>query len=169
MPLRPSGRAESGSVGKLAGGALYLHRSAIHALSKEDSKLVLQAATQLPSGFDWSVVKINRRKNGQVSFLGYEDFDKVAFPGLKRSCSVDLESGEATLRSYSADNPPILHRKELLLATDDPKVESYRQLTSRLEELGLFKNMHKMGYRKQWNKVLRENGLDSNGLRKTPS
>ncbi|NOD36644.1 hypothetical protein [Ruegeria sp. HKCCD7319] len=163
MSHRAADTKDNVRTGKLVGGALYLHRSAIHTLSSSEADLVSEAASLLPNGFEWCVLKVNRRKGNHVSFLDYEDLDHAAFPGLKRSCLVDLSSGKAKVRNYSSDNPPILHRKELLLAFDDLKRKEYAQLTDRLERLGLFQNMHKMGYRKQWEKVLRENGLDSNG------
>ncbi len=163
MSVRNEDMPVDENPGKLAGGALYLHRSAIETLSSSDSELVVQAEAFLPCEFEWSVVKIIRKKSGQVSFLDYEDFFEAAFPALKRSCIVDLKSGQASVRRYSKSNPPILHRKELLLAYDDPRRDQYASLTNQLEELGLFQNMHKMGYRKQWVKVLRENRLDEHG------
>ena len=90
-------------------------------------------------------------------------FEAVAFPALKRSCTVEVDSGKAVVRRYAPDNPPILHRKELLLQTSDPRRRKFSDLTQRLERLGLLKNMNRMGRRRPWEDALKSAGLDANG------
>ncbi|TVQ96446.1 MAG: hypothetical protein EA399_15865, partial [Desulfovibrionales bacterium] len=64
-----------------------------------------------------------------------------------------------TLRdSTRQPNPPILHRKELLLPLDDPRREEFARLTEALEADGLFKNTKRIGYRRQWEVLLAEKG-----------
>ena len=151
------------TFGKRVGGALYLHRSALDALSEEDRQHMHRAEASIPEGFVWSVLKLDRRSSTQVSFLDYEDFEAVAFPALKRSCTVEVNSGKAVVRRYCPDNPPILHRKELLLQDSDPRRTEFSDLTQRLERLGLFKNMSRMGRRRPWEDALMSAGLDVNG------
>lgn len=151
------------SAGKRVGGYLYVHRTAKSALSDEDAKAVQQAGLHLPQPFKWSVLKVEQRSRQQVSFLDYEDFELSAFPALLCSCTVDLISGHAGVRNYSQKNPPILHRKELLLHLDDPRRVHFEAKTKYLEELGLFKEMHKMGRRRQWTSALALGGLDPEG------
>ena len=151
-------------VGKRIGGYLYIHQSAKSALSNYDAAAVSQAALYLPKNFKWSVLKIEQRDRQQVSFLDYEDFNLSAFPALFCSCSVDLKTGHAGIRKYSQQNPPILHRKELLLSFRDPRRAVFAAETKLIEELGLFKEMYRMGRRKQWTNALAQGGLDAEGI-----
>ena len=144
------------------GGYLYVHRSAKCALSDEEAKAARQARLHLPQTFNWLVLKVEQRNRKQVSFLDYEDFDQSSFPALRRSCTVDIGSRLASVREYSSSNPPILHRKELLLAFGDPRRRKFSALTKRLEDLGLFKDMHRMGHRRAWEEALRMAGLEMN-------
>ncbi|MDD5391703.1 MAG: DNA phosphorothioation-associated putative methyltransferase [Thiothrix sp.] len=56
------------------------------------------------------------------------------------------------------NNPPILHRKELLLPPDHPDIPKFAALTKQLEDAGLFKDSRKIGYKKQWEERLRNAG-----------
>ncbi len=149
-------------VGKLVAGVLYIECSAIDELSPKDARMYKQAISFVPSEVAWSVLKIDRRRNG-VSFLDYEPFETVAFPALRQSFRVDLSNGRVKTSVFSQRNPPILHRKELLLSNDDPRRFEFAALTKRIENLGLFKDMHKMGRRIQWQVALKRAGLDRNG------
>ncbi len=95
-----------------------------------------------------------------VSLLAYEEFDANPFPALLESWTIDFRAERSTHRSYrSSRNPPILHRKELLLAPDDPRREVFAQLTEELECLGLFDKANIIGFRKQWEKRLAKAGV----------
>ena len=161
--LATSKTRQKTTVGKRIGGYIYIHRSAKEALSQGEQDAVNKAEKFVPATADWSVVKIEEHKHQRISFLDYEDFEKSAFPAPLQSCSVDLRKGDATVRRYSKANPPILHRKELLLRFNDPRRDGFAKKTRRLEELGLFKEMHKMGHKKQWSCALAQSGLDPEG------
>ena len=82
---------------------------------------------------DFNVVRLSVSR---LSFLNYERFS-VPFPALLTALSCDLANGASRFTDYSQRrNPPILHRKELLLPADDPLVPEAAQLTRRLEVLG---------------------------------
>ncbi|WP_284220648.1 DNA phosphorothioation-associated putative methyltransferase [Brevundimonas denitrificans] len=82
--------------------------------------------------------------------LTYEDFSS-AFPILLESLTVDLGSGSVSARSYrERANPPILHRKELLVGRDHPDFELYLGLTRALETLGLLDDAAGIGTRGPW-------------------
>jgi DNA phosphorothioation-associated putative methyltransferase len=51
-------------------------------------------------------------------------------------------------------NPPILHRKELLLPSDHHDIPKFVALTKQLEDAGLFKDSLRIGYKKQWEERL---------------
>jgi DNA phosphorothioation-associated putative methyltransferase len=150
-----SARAASApSVGKRVGGALYVHRDAVALLG--DEVALVQKAESLAPSLDWNVAKIEK---ASVSLLLYESFD-ADFPALLTSAKVDLASGAVTRTDYQKrTNPPILHRKELLLPQDDPRLPKFRALTSAAEEYGLFTEANKIGTRVAWSAKIAAAGL----------
>lgn len=151
-----------GRVGKRVGGAVYVHRSACALLGAEHRDLVSRAEAFIGKRV-WSVAKIPFCGGSSVSLLDYEPFEEAAFPALRQSHTVNLVSGTVTSRRYSADNPPILHRKELLLPPGHPDRALYTKLTELLEQRGLFVEMSKRGRRQPWNEALANAGLTVDG------
>ena len=153
-----SGRTkpERNTVGKRVGGARYYHKSAIR-WSDPKSQKAIEAATRIarlrPDAFN--VVKIEGEPPKRVSLLAYEGFDANAFPALLDSWTIDLNEPRCAHRTYRASaNPPILHRKELLLTPDDPRRQSFAELTRELERRNLFEKANLIGFRRQWEKRL---------------
>jgi DNA phosphorothioation-associated putative methyltransferase len=154
------------AMGKKVAGALYLHRSALAVASGADTEMVSRAESGGGS-IEWNVVRIAK---GSVSFLLYESFDDVPFPALMAATKVDLMAGDVTCTDYRCRaNPPILHRKELLLPPDDPRLPAFRALTAAAEEHGLFKEANRIGTRKAWEARLAEAGLVLRGHRLVPA
>ena len=146
--------------GKRVHGALYLHAEAQGALPEDASRAVARAAALLPEDAAWNVVKLEAARPARVSLLLYEPFDDEPFPALLESCTVDLDHGTVAVRSFRRSaNPPILHRKELLLAEGDPRRAAFAALTDALEERGLFSGMERMGFRVPWSARLAEAGV----------
>ena len=109
---------------------------------------------------DYSVVKLDGRS--RVTFLRYENFD-APFPALLFARSCDVERGTCRKIDYAGRrNPPILHRKELLLPGDDPRVPGAERLTRCLEARGAFDDARSIGTRTAWRQRLEDLGL--NGL-----
>jgi len=107
---------------------------------------------------DFNVVKLDGRS--RVSFLRYEDFD-APFPALLFARSCNTERGTCREIDYAGRrNPPILHRKELLLPSDDPRVPRAERLTRCLEARGAFADASAIGTRNAWRRRLRALGLD---------
>ena len=157
--MRPNEDAMTVEIGKRVGGGLYMHRSA--------APTVLSSATSAAEGFAWNVVRIAK---DTVTFLVYEPFDEVAFPALLESLKVPTRGGVATRTDYRKRvNPPILHRKELLLTVDDPRQPKFRALTVAAEEHGLFVNSHRIGTRNAWMERIREAGLELRGHELVPA
>ncbi|HNW79418.1 MAG TPA: DNA phosphorothioation-associated putative methyltransferase, partial [Candidatus Competibacteraceae bacterium] len=95
----------------------------------------------------------------QIALLHYPDFFDEPFPALRESWLVHLDSQLVSYRSYADSlNPPILHRKELLLAADHPRRAEYAALTATAEALGLFDHPTRIGYQRQWLALVREKG-----------
>lgn len=149
---------DASSVGKRVGGALYVHHSAVDSLLPEQSRLIAAAAGHVPQG-NWNVAKIDLADGRAVSLLDYEDFADRAFPALRQSRRVDLKTGVVTVRRYGT-NPPILHRKELLLPPDAPGREAYVALTRELEQRGLFVDMTRRGRQDAWKAALAQAGIE---------
>ena len=150
-------------VGKRVGQARYIHRSAVDHLKATIHDNLNRALQSVPNDFQWSVLKVSGKEEQTFSFLDYQEFSSAAFPELRASLLVNLEEDEVKLRRYSAANPPILHRKELLLAADHPLRDRFAQLTQFLEDKGLFKNMANKGTRRIWTETLAEAGLVVDG------
>lgn len=144
------------ALGKLVRGALYVHREAIDGLAEETQAKVYKAmAAACPPR--WNVARVEK---DVVGFLEYEDFNSAAFPRLIASTRVDLATGKHTWTDFSrSDNPPILHRKEELMAAHDPRVARWTEMTRQLVEKGMFKNNHSIGRRKAWAERLAQAGL----------
>ena len=148
------------AVGKRVRGTTYLHKSAI-TLLPSDAAQTLSRASAFAEGFGWNVVRIS---NGSVTFLLYESFDEAAFPALLEAMKVSEDRQTPTRTDYrKRGNPPILHRKELLLLPDDPRLPRFRALTAAAEEHGLFSDSHKIGTRMAWQQRIAEAGLTLRG------
>ena len=112
--------------GKVVGDARYVHKDAIELLDPVEAKAVKSAAELVENNQGWNVVKIELKHANKISLLDYEDFKINAFPALLNSCQVDLKNKSFTKRNYSPNNPPILHRKELLINPLINELETYK-------------------------------------------
>lgn len=136
--------------GKIIGGFMYAHKSAKPLLLEKYSQS-LNKSLQLLNDFElWNVVKFNLKDGTKLSFLEYESFEKHEFPCLIQSCQVDLQTQSIKVRKHSTFNPPVLHRKELLIRPDHPEATKFKKLTLQLEALGAFKNVVKLGTKIRW-------------------
>lgn len=162
-------RSVKNVVGKKVGQAIYIHRSAVDHLETSAKDKLALALLRVPDDFQWSVLKIAGQDYQIFSFLDYQEFRTVAFPELRASLLVNLAEDGAKLRKYTDANPPILHRKELLLAPDHPLIDEFANLTKSLESKGLFKNMANKGTRRIWMDTLADAGMTVEGPNVVPS
>jgi DNA phosphorothioation-associated putative methyltransferase len=150
----------SSPIGKRVADELYVHVSAISECLDPIALSFSQAAQQtLPIGHNANVVKVNVRIK-KFSWLEYEDFDNAPFPRLLSSWIFDMENGiKTSFRNYrSSLNPPILHRKELLVSEDYPGRGLWIELTNVAEDIGLFDNPSTIGFELNWLKVIEAKG-----------
>ena len=146
-------------TGKRIRGAIYLHKSALQILSAAD-RTRIESADRM-TGFSWNVVRVAR---SEISLLDYANFDDDPFPSLRFSTLVREEGGHVVTRDYSArSNPPILHRKELLVSDDYPGRSDWVRATLRLVEAGAFADHHRIGTRDAWRRRLEELAIDERG------
>ena len=157
--MRPldSDFADSGDmVGKMVRGDFYLHVSAYGHLTGSQQACITEAVkiTGLLPETDFNVMKI-QRGNTVVSLLRYTEFFCDPFPTLAKSVTVNLLNRSFKTRTYNPErNPPILHRKELLLGAEHPQRSLFESLTQSLEVRNIKPDRAGLGFKKQWDAYL---------------
>ena len=146
--------------GKVVGEAQYIHKSAVSMLADVEKAKLLKCLDLIDATTLWNVVKFDLKEPNKISLLEYSNFAEDAFPILLNGTNIDLSSNAIKHRAYSLSNPPVLHRKELLLPPSDPNREKYVALTEELEELGAFINISELGTKQRWLKRLEELGIE---------
>ena len=106
---------------------------------------------------DYNVVKL--LPPSRLSFLTYDDFN-APFPVLAYSLAINVAAGTARHTDYRGRlNPPILHRKELLLPPTHPLADGATDLTARLVARGAFADPRRIGTLHGWSSALAAVGL----------
>lgn len=143
-------------VGKSVFHRTYAHVSLFSELPEDDQRRIDEAAclSGLNPGEHFHVARLDRERD-DVALLSYPTFFDAAFPALRSSWKVRLDTGHVVYRTYEQSlNPPILHRKELLLAKDHPRHGEFAALTQAAEEAGLFLDPTRIGFKQQWEDAL---------------
>lgn len=159
------------SIGKKIFDDLYLHISAIDALPVQSQKDLISAAFDVipedaRSGIN--VIKLNVR-SGRISLLKYDGFDSSPFPVLLGSWVIEPNSEKSSYRTYQDSlNPPILHRKELLVNENYPDRHEWCRITAQAEEIGLFENVRTIGFQKNWEIQIAKKGYCLIGRKFSP-
>ena len=155
---------------KKVGNSTYHHHSALPLLSSEEQVIVDQAVSLLPTD-NSGKFNILRFSNdlSSLSLLNYKDFHESPFPALLESWKYKPDSHQLQYRNYKDSiNPPILHRKELLLGEKHPRYQEYAALTEAAETIGLFDEPTKIGFQRQWQQLIREKGYRLEGHQLIP-
>lgn len=152
-------------IGKLTPGALYVHESALDALSPL-LRLYEGCARGYLGRIDGAnLIKLHRQEP-KISYLSYPDFDTDPHPAIASSTTVHLQTFRVKVRDFGTyRNPPILHRKELFVLKDHPLHAKFERLTRIEEQKGLYENPETIGTRDGWNAALRAKGLSLKGHR----
>ena len=148
-------------VGKKLPGAVYLHRSLIKELPPALVELTngIDRALKLAEG-SWNVLKFHSDQF-KLSFLHYPEFESDPYPALRISKVVDLSRKTVRDMDFSDDsNPPILHRKELLVPSDHPGRDDFVQATQEGEDAGLYKSPRGIGFRRNWMALIDASGYE---------
>ncbi|USE35845.1 DNA phosphorothioation-associated putative methyltransferase [Endozoicomonas sp. SCSIO W0465] len=145
--------------GKKLPGAVYLHKSTFHKEAAELGRWISLKLEVLGQNVPWTVIKLQTRGFG-VSLLNYPDFYEEAYPALHSSLSLDFERERYKHNKFSGINPPILHRKETMVAPDDPYYEEFCNITREGEEAGLYDNAKIIGFRQTWESLIHERGYE---------
>lgn len=128
--------------GKKVANEFDIHLSAVEEIHDESARqAVEQAIRGLPPATPYppNVAKVSLR-TGRVSLLCYPDFFDLPFPALAASWVFQAGASVPNWhRTYAESlNPPILHRKELLLPSSHPQYDRWARTTATAESLGLF-------------------------------
>jgi DNA phosphorothioation-associated putative methyltransferase len=159
--------AAASPVGKRLPTALYLHSDGQDRLPPI-LRLLEGVARRLIGEVGEAVVLKLHLDRPAVSYLEYPGFDRVAHPSLRSGYIVTLDSLRCDYRDYSRHrNPPILHKKELLLATDDARRKRFHSLTRQEERAGLYEHPASIGRLDGWNALLEQRGVEIRGHRLT--
>jgi DNA phosphorothioation-associated putative methyltransferase len=153
------------TVGKLLPDDLYVHRNALDSL--EPLLRIYEGCGRAYLGEveEANVIKIHRR-SGKLSYLVYPDFENDPRPALLRCVKLNLRTRQIECYDYAQSaNPPVLHRKECFLRTDDPLRDKFARLTAQEEKHGLLEDMAGIGTRSGWARRLSERGFSLNGHR----
>jgi len=148
------------TLGKHVADDWYLHASAIEdAIDGELRAVAKCTRASIESGSSPNVLKVNVRAR-KLSWLEYEDFDSAPFPRLLASWTFAIDRHDTpNFRSYRVSlNPPILHRKELLVSTTYPQRKKWVELTEVAESLGLFDDTKAIGFQLNWLKTIESKG-----------
>ena len=146
--------------GKTVGGRRYLHVDAASALDPAWTARLLDAEQRagIRRAEHYNLIRIDV-DDSRIALLNYPGFFDEPFPVLRESWRVDLTNGTVSYRTYADSlNPPILHRKELLLPADHPRRAECAALTAATEAIGLFDQPSRIGYQQQWLTLVREKG-----------
>ena len=157
--------AAASPIGKRLPTALYLHTDALGQLPPI-LRVLDGAARRLIGDLEASTVVKLHLDRPAVSYLEYPSFDTAPHPALRSGYLVALDRLRCDFRDYSGHaNPPILHRKELLLAKDDPRRRRFAALTRQEERAGLYETPEAIGRQRAWQQLVEARGLDYAGHR----
>lgn len=160
-PILVRTACQSAPVGKKLAEALYVHRSAEEQLGAL-LRVVIFAARQVVGEIEHNLIKIST-DGRSISLLQYNDFDQSAHPELRHSVRVYLPKATYTIRDYSNSlNPPILHRKDVLVDMLYSLHSAFADLTSKEEQLGLLSRPD-IGTKNGWLALLSEMNLTIEG------
>jgi DNA phosphorothioation-associated putative methyltransferase len=142
---------------KKVGAHNYFHVESVEQLDG-NYQTRIKDAIRIGSPGAFNVVKLSEQDEG-VTLLDYAGFHDEAFPQLANYWTVDIAAGSFRHRTYAGSlNPPILHRKELLLPADHPQQATYQALTAAAEQIGLFDDPNRIGFKRAWETLLTQKG-----------
>ena len=159
-------------VGKRVVDDLYVHLEWIDELDEPAWRAVISDALSRIGNSAFgrpNVAKINLR-TGRLSLLFYPAFEEDPFPELMASWTFpeDMLAPPRFRRYDDALNPPVLHRKELLVGLTHARRESWCAVTAAAEGLGLFESSSTIGFRMNWERAIAQRGFVLDGTKFVP-
>jgi DNA phosphorothioation-associated putative methyltransferase len=151
-------------TGKRVRQDLYVHLDAAEALLDDAKRAtVRRALSRVTEGaIRPNVLKMDTQGD-RISLLLYPEFETSPFPELAASWTLRPD-GSLAFRSFQDSlNPPILHRKELLVPEDWPQRPAWSELTRLAESAGLFDDPASIGFRMNWERLVASKGYQVEG------
>ena len=147
-------------IGKKLPDSIYLHESCFGQIPEKLAVLALETIDQYKiRDSSWNIIKFFTR-DFKIAYLKYPGFEKDSYPQLKQSQLVDLQKQSLRKSDYSkSDNPPILHRKEIFVSKDYPLRKQFEDITAEGEAIGLYKNSNQIGFKKNWERLIKTKGF----------
>jgi len=157
--------ATKSPIGKQTPDAIYVHIDATDLLPTELRVFIGAAGALIGTVPDATLVKAHLDKP-RVSYLVYPDFDTDPHPALAESWVVDFRELDVRPHDYrNRENPPVLHRKELFVAPDHPRYNTFKRLTQQEDRHGLLDERLTIGTRDGWKHRLEKRGWSLRGHR----
>lgn len=157
-------------IGKRVARHLYIHIAAADFLTAPNATECIAAALLAvgkEAALRVNVIKVPDEL-AYVSLLSYPEFETDPFPAIAESWTWHA-SGDVTYRTYDQSlNPPILHRKELLVPEHWPNRAQWVELTEAAESIGLFDETSSIGFRLNWEREIALRGYRLDGARLVP-
>jgi DNA phosphorothioation-associated putative methyltransferase len=149
--------------GKKVKDSIYVHLDFLATYDQMLDSFVRNIAQKAKINNNYNVIKFIKSEF-RISFLNYPNFFKIPHPELKASVAVNLATGKIKSHDYSiSENPPILHRKEALLKPNHRLIQKFKTLTETEEKEGLYANTKIIGFKKNWEQLLKRKGLSYDG------
>lgn len=145
--------------GKKLPGAIYLHRSVFEQEAPELARWVADKVKALGQEVQWTVIKLQTNGFG-VSLLNYPEFYENSYPELESSFNIDFDQNRYKHNRFTNSNPPILHRKETMIAPADPYYEEFCTITREGEDAGLYENSKIIGFKQTWEALIHDRGYE---------
>ena len=152
-------------LGKRVGLHTYHHVEVLELLEPLHIEQINKAIaiTGMMPGERFNVIKLPH-VGESITLLDYPRFFDDAFPVLANYWTIDLANQTYRYRTYlDSLNPPVLHRKELLLPKDHPQQELFQTLTKSAEQIGLFEDPNRIGFKRAWETLLARRGYKAIG------
>ena len=145
--------------GKRLPGAIYLHRCTFESEAPELAEWITEKISTYGHVVPWTVIKLQTKAFG-VSLLNYPEFFDESYPALESSFTIDFLEGKFKRSKYKSNNPPILHRKEVMLSPEHPSYEDFSSITREGEQAGLYENSKIIGFKQTWETLIRDRGYE---------
>jgi len=158
-------RAQRSPLGHKRSRSLWVHVSAIENL---DPLLRLYegcASRTIGRLEEATVIKFHLR-TPKITYLVVPNFDTNPHPAVYTSMQIDLRDLQVHYRDYDvADNPPILHQKELMVTPSYPNYAKFARLSRQEQDWGLLEDLDQVGSRQAWAARLAEHCAELRGHR----
>ncbi len=145
--------------GKRLNHSVYIIEESLAKVDETLYRFTQELKGKVAADSEYNVIKFFTNEF-KISYLSYPDFFSEPHPGLKKSLTLNIATGK--IRNFNYDksmNPPILHRKEVFLHPGHPQIETLTKLTKQEESHGLYENPRTIGFKLNWEKLLKEKGL----------